>query len=128
MTGGDHRRRDERGQATVELALVLPVVVVLALIAAQVGLVVKDVVLVHHAAREAARAAAVQPSVGVAREAARGAASLDPGRMDVTLSGGTERGDRTRATVTYRAPTEVPLIGALVPDVTVRATVTMRVE
>ena len=49
---------DDRGQAVVELALAVPLVCVLALGVAQVGLVVRDQLLVHHAAREAARAAA----------------------------------------------------------------------
>ena len=121
-------RRRERGQATVELALVLPLAVLFALIALQLGVVAKDLLLVHHAAREGARAAAVEPSAGAARTAVVGSASLDPGRVSVQLSGGTERGDETTATVTYRASTSVPLVGALIPDITLRASVTMRVE
>lgn len=132
MGEGRHRRgrnrQRERGQATVELALVLPLVVVLALIGLQLGVVAKDLVLVHHAAREGARAAAVEPTVGAARAAVVGSSTLESDRLDVSLSGGTERGSQTTVTVTYRAPTDVPLVGALVPDVTVRASVTMRVE
>ena len=52
-------RRDDRGQATVEVALMLPVLVILAMALVQVGLVARTTVLVHHAAREGARAAAV---------------------------------------------------------------------
>ena len=47
-------------QATVELALVLPVVATLLLAVVQVGLVVRDQIRVTHAAREAARAAAAR--------------------------------------------------------------------
>lgn len=121
-------RNGERGQATVELALVLPLVVLFALVVLQLGVVAKDLVLVHHAAREGARAAAVEPNAGAARAAAAGSSSLDGGRLSVSLSGGTARGSQTTATVTYRAPTNVPLVGALIPDVTLEASVTMRVE
>ncbi len=117
-----------RGQATVELALTLPFVVILSLIVIQAGLVAKDALVVHHAAREAARAAAVDPSVAVARRAALASGPLDDVRLSLTLSGGTNRGDTTTARLRYRSPTDVPLVGRLVGDVTVVAEVTMRVE
>lgn len=132
MAGGRCRRErsrsGENGQATVELALVLPLVVLFALIALQLGVVAKDLVLVHHAAREGARAAAVEPNATTARAAVVGSSALDSSRLSVSLSGGTARGSQTTATVTYRAPTNVPLVGALIPDVTLEASVTMRVE
>ena len=59
--------REEEGQATVELALLLPVVVVLLLAVLQLGLVARDVVLVAHAAREASRVAAVDDDPDVPR-------------------------------------------------------------
>jgi len=121
-------RNGERGQATVEFALVLPLVVFFALVALQLGVIAKDLVLVHHAAREGARAAAVEPTGGAAQAAVVGSSSLDSGRLSVSLSGGTARGSETTATVTYSAPTSVPLVGVLVPDVSLRASVTMRVE
>ena len=121
-------RRNERGQATVELALVLPLAVLLALVVVQLGVIAVDLVLVHHAAREAARAAAVEPTTSAAREAAVGSSSLDRDRIVVELDGGSETGDQTTATVVYRASTSVPLVGPLIPDVTLRASVTMRVE
>jgi len=130
MRLGKHRRErnGEQGQATVELALVLPLAVLFALVTLQLGILAKDVVLVHHAAREGARAAAVEPTGGAARAAVVGSSSLESGRLNVSLSGGTARGSQTTATVTYRAPTSVPLVGALIPDVTLEASVTMRVE
>lgn len=130
MVGGKRRwrRSGECGQATVEFALVLPVAVLFSLVAVQLALVAKDVVLVHHAAREGARAAAVEPSTESARRAAVGSSSLDGTRLSVSLRGGSTRGDHTTATVTYRSPTNVPIVGALIPDVTMSASATMRVE
>ena len=48
----------------------LPLLLILALGIIQVALVARDVVAVHHAAREAARTAAVEPSAGAASDAA----------------------------------------------------------
>ncbi len=118
----------ERGQATVELALVVPVVVVLALVVAQAAVLARTRVLVAHAAREAARAAAVDPAGGSARAAAMGAADLESGRLGLALAGGRAEGDTLRVTVTYRAPTSVPIVGALVGDVTITEQVAVRVE
>ncbi len=125
-TGGTQSA--SRGQATVELALVLPVVVLLALAVGQVAAVSVDSVLVHHAAREAARAAAVDPSHSVARTAAVGAAGLNSDSLDVSLSGGTQAGDSLAVTVTYLSYTSMPLVGRFVGDVQLTSTVTIRVE
>jgi Flp pilus assembly protein TadG len=120
------RTRDgEKGQAAIELALCLPILALLLLALVQVAVVVRDQVAVVHAAREGARAAAVTgagPADGVA--AAREAVRLDPGRLDVDAA----RGEVVRVVVSYRSPTDVPLVGRLVGDVTLRATAVMRSE
>ncbi|NNE97316.1 MAG: hypothetical protein HKN24_14960 [Acidimicrobiales bacterium] len=117
-----------RGQATVELALVLPVVVVLALAVGQVAVIAVDSVLVHHAAREAARAAAVDPSLATAHGAAIGAAGLQADQLSVSLSGGRAPGDTLTVEVRYRSTTDVPLVGRIVGDVDLEAAVAIRVE
>lgn len=115
-----------RGQATVELALGLPVVCLGVLLVLQLALVGRDAVLVHHAAREAARAAAVEPRASAARAGALASTTaLDPHRLDVALS---RRAGRVTAEVRYRAVTGLPLVGALVPDPELAAAVTMREE
>jgi Flp pilus assembly protein TadG len=125
------RRADairSRGQSTVELALLLPVVVVLLLAVLQVGLLARDVVLVTHAAREAARAAAIDSRAGAARAAALAASGLDGERLEVVASGRAGPGSRVTVVVTFRAPTQVPIVGVIVGDRTIRAEATMRVE
>lgn len=109
----------------MELALALPVVVLGLLLVVQVALLARAQVLVVHAAREGARAAAVGESPDAA---ARATPALDAGRLAVRRSGGAMAGDLVTVTVDYRAATEVPLVGGLLGDVTVRASVTMRVE
>ena len=118
----------DRGQATVELALLLPVVVLLLLAVLQLGRVARDVVLVTHAAREAARAAAVDDRPDAPREAAAASGGLDPDRLEVQVTGGAEPGDRVRVQVRYRIPTSVPIVGALIADHEVTSTATMRFE
>jgi len=101
-------------------------VFVMILGAVQVLLVARDQIAVIHAAREGARAAAVaaDPS-GEGTAAATAAAGLDADRLSVAVADGD---DRVTVTVRYVAPTDVPLVGALVGDVTVTGTATMRSE
>jgi Flp pilus assembly protein TadG len=112
----------------VELALLLPVVVVLLLAVLQVGLLARDVVLVTHAAREAARAAAVDGGPGAARRAALESSGLDPARLRVRADPMPGHPVRVRVTVVYRSATAVPVVGALVGDRTLRGVAVMRVE
>lgn len=121
-------RAAERGQATVEVALALPVVVLALLLVIQVALVGRAQVLVTNAAREGARAAAVDPDPGAARAAALAAPGLDPSRVSVEVSPRGDIGSNVTVTVSYRMPTEVALVGPLVGEPTLDATVTMRVE
>lgn len=115
---------DDRGQATVELALSLPLLCVFLCGLVQVAVLARDRVAVQLAAREAARAAAVaaDPRAEGTRAAER-ATTLRP--LSVTI---TEASGRVTASVTYTDPTDVPLAGALLPDIVVAASVTMAVE
>jgi Flp pilus assembly protein TadG len=121
-------RGGDGGQAVVETALVLPLVVLFLLAVVQVGLVVRAQVLVTHAAREAARAAAVDDAPDAAVRAASAATDLDPRRVVVDVRGRAGRGSQVHVRVRYRAATDVPFVGALVGDVTIEAEATMRVE
>jgi Flp pilus assembly protein TadG len=122
------RGRGDGGQAAVELALVLPLVVVVLLAVVQVGLIVRDQILVVHAAREAAREAAVDPGTDAPRRAALAGSALSGDRLSVTSAGRGPAGSRVRVEVRYRAPTAVPLVGAALGDLTLEAAATMRVE
>ena len=123
-------RARDHGQSTVELAIVLPVVVVLLLLVVQFALVIRDQVLVVHAAREAARSAAVATTddrSDAARRSGIGAGPLDPDRLRVTeaiLPGG----QRVRVRIDYLSRTDLPLVGALLPDVDLSSDATMRLE
>lgn len=118
--------RDE-GQAATELALVLPLLLLLALLLVQVALVARDQILVVHAAREAVREAAVDPRPASVRGAALRASGLKNGDLgtEVTQGGGSSI---VTVRVQYRSPTDVVLIGPLLPDIVVGAKAAMRSE
>jgi Flp pilus assembly protein TadG len=121
--------RDE-GQAAVELALVLPLLVGLLLTVVQVVLVARDQILVVHAARAGARHAAVETDVAATRQAVvdAGAGGLDATRLTVAVTPAGRTGPVVTATVRYRAPTDVPLVGPLLPDVPLLARASMASE
>ncbi len=121
-------RKGEEGQAAVELALVLPLVALVLLAVVQVGLLVRDQVLVVHAAREAAREAAVEADPTAARRVALAGSGLEDDRLQLDETGRGGPGTHVRISLRYRAPTRVPLVGAALGDVTLEAAATMRVE
>lgn len=111
--------RTDRGQATVELALLMPVWILLILAVVQVGLVARAEVETVQAAREAARAAAAGDDTSIV------AGRLPPGRTVVERR---DIGPLVSVRVRYRQATEVAIVGALVGDVVHDVTVTMRRE
>jgi Flp pilus assembly protein TadG len=122
-------RRGDRGQSTVELALLLPLVAILTLLVLQFGLVLRDQLMVVHAAREAARAAAVTDGdpTTAARSGAERSGSLDPARLDLTTTP-IDRDERISVVVRYRSSTDVPIVGSLLPDVDLEGTMVMMRE
>jgi Flp pilus assembly protein TadG len=116
--------RPDRGQAAVEFAIALPLVVVLLLGIIQVVLVTRDQIALELAARDGARAASVAADpASAARRGAMAATTLQP--LDVAA-----RVDAAYVSVTvgYTNPTSVPLIGAVIGDVELSATVTLARE
>ena len=114
----------DRGQAAVELALALPVLVVVILGLIQVVAVMGDRLAVELAAREGARAASVAADPApAAAAAARASTSLDP--IDVATHAGA---GRVTVTVRHTSSTDAPVIGRFIGDVTLEATVSMARE
>jgi len=118
------RARFDHGQATVELALVLPLVFTLLALLFQVALVARDEILVTHAARDAAREASV--SRDPARVAAAARQNLPGARVEVVRRGGV--GEPVEVAISYVAHTDLPLVGMFLPDLTMHARSIMRVE
>lgn len=115
---------DERGQAAVELALVMPLVVVFVLGVLQVALVARDQLAIELAAREAARAAAVSADPATsANLAANRVTSLGPLDVSVNVSG-----EVVRVRVSYVNHTDVAIVGTALPSVNLEATAAMAWE
>jgi hypothetical protein len=124
------RRPEENGSAAVELALVLPLALTMALALLQVGLLAKDSLVLIQAAREGAREAAVSvDEQRVRRATLRGGGGLAEARTEVEVERMGGMGDPVTVRVRYRAPLVVPFIRWLFPeDVLMRSTATMRQE
>ena len=120
----------DRGSATVEFALVLPLVLVVVLGLVQVGLVVRDRLLVEAAARAGARAAAIQDDPAAIEDAAIVAApGLDAARFDLAVARSGSRGDPVTVHIVYDDPFRVPFVAWLLGSgVTLRADATARQE
>ena len=117
--------RDE-GQATVEVALALPILVIVMLFGVQIALVVRDQIAVIAAAREAARAVVVADGKTAGAQAAiTRTAVLTPSRRSVEIS---QAGGLVTVTIVYRSPTDMPLVGIFIPDITLRSTAVMALE
>jgi len=98
-----HGTNGERASAAVEFALVLPLVLIMALALVQVGLLVKDQLILAGAARAGAREGAVSREGGA--------------------------GSAVRVSMLYHAPVAVPFVGWLFPSsVDLSANATMRQE
>ena len=109
----------------MELALLMPFLVLLLMCIIQTALVARDGVLVSHAARVGARIASVESSLQAVREAVTEATPLDPARLEIAKH---TNGNLVRITVRYRSATEVPLVGALIGDVAMEESAAMPLE
>jgi hypothetical protein len=120
--------RDQRGQATVELALCLPFVILLVALSVQISLVGVEQIRLWHAAREAVRIASVDGDVEAIRDAANGS-----GLRDLVLDVEPPEANRTqggavRVVLQHHPEAQIPLAGRFLSGVTLRAEATMRIE
>lgn len=109
--------------------MVLPLVAIALLLVAQVSLLVWDQLRITHAAREGARELSVSNDDERAVQAALRAGDLDAERTSVEV----EPAERPAGTpalvrVRYRPAVVVPLVARFVPEVTLAAAASMRVE
>lgn len=114
----------------MEFALVLPIVLAIVLALVQVGLLVRDRLLVESAVRSGARTAAVEPSDDAVRTAVlRAAPALDAGAVSLAVARPGTRGEAVTVTLTYVAAVRVPFVSWLFPSgVSMRAQATDRQE
>ena len=121
-------RNHQSGQATVELALCLPFVAAILAGVIEVGFLVGDYVTLWHAAREAARAAVVDPDPAAAHEAIE-RVGLEGVAVHVRPDSGYRvQGRPLRVSLSYSPSGHVPLVGKLATALEFRAHASMRIE
>ncbi|MEI8392024.1 MAG: TadE/TadG family type IV pilus assembly protein [Actinomycetes bacterium] len=124
-------QRDDKGQATVEFALVLPFVVISLLLLMQVLVIVLAHVQVVNAARNGVRAAAVsaQPSQTAESVALRSLAGATDGETRSDFSVQTTTDARwVTVTVTQHLVTDLPIIGRFISDLDISSHFSMLLE
>ncbi|MFN0029204.1 MAG: TadE/TadG family type IV pilus assembly protein [Acidimicrobiales bacterium] len=107
----------------MELALLLPLLFSLVLLIVQAGLVLRDQLLVVGAAREIARAVAIDGSAD--GSSVLPYPGLQPDRLSIEV---TRAGRYTTANVRYRSEIVLPVLRLTVTDIELEAELTMRDE
>jgi Flp pilus assembly protein TadG len=125
------RHSDEKGQAMVEFAFVLPILVLLLFSVIQLGMVYKNYLALTDAVRAGARKAAVARLSGDPQGTAvsavdAAAADLDASKLGVTVDSTWQQGQDVTVAATY--PYDISLLGIVVKSGTLHTTVTERVE
>jgi hypothetical protein len=114
----------DSGQATVELALVMPLIIGLLLIILNVGLVVRDQLAVWHAASSGARAASISPdSPDVVQQAVEAEVQLRPLHLRIVRDG-----DLITVEAKYPRTIGLWVFKYIAPPLILSATVTMHVQ
>ncbi|MGE5485126.1 MAG: TadE/TadG family type IV pilus assembly protein [Ignavibacteriales bacterium] len=135
MTSGKERRvhSGEKGTALVEMALVLPVFLLILLGIMEFGLAINAYVTVQHAAREGARLGIMGASDAEITARVHDAAyPVDPARIGVTIlpePALRERGQPLTVSVEYTHEFLTPLVSSVVGgSVVLESSVDMRIE
>jgi Flp pilus assembly protein TadG len=123
--------RSERGQTMTELALVLPVLVLLLFGIIQFGITFNNYITLTDAVRAGARKAAVsrhQPNpVAVTTDQVEEAATdLDPADLVITVESTWDAGDEVEVSASY--PYAIKLMGKTIKSGRMTSTTTERVE
>ena len=129
------RRHRQDGQALVEFAILLPVLLLLLLGIIQFGVSFNNYIQVTSAARKGARKASVSRTLGssaattAARTAAKNAApnlGLTDSQITVTATGAWAQGTDVKVTVKY--PYAINILGRVVSSGNLTSSSTFRVE
>ncbi len=118
---------NERGASTVELAIILPVLILILFGIFEFGLAYRDYLAITHAAREGARLAAVDEFSQ--SEVMQRAYPVTPSSISIaylSADGMPHHGDPVEVTVTYDEPINIPFYARTTVHLTSKAR--MRVE
>jgi Flp pilus assembly protein TadG len=125
--------RSQRGQAMVEFAIIVPILLTVLLGIMQLGVVYNNWVTLTDAARAGARKGAVcrsgctpSASTAVTNAVKASAADLNQSNLGVTVTSTWAQGSDVKVEATY--PWSVNIMGVVVASGTMKATTTERVE
>jgi len=126
-------RRNQRGQAMVEFAIIVPILLVVLLGIMQLGVVYNNWVSLTDGARAGARKAAVcrsgctpDATTATINEVKNSAADLNQSNLSVSVTSSWAQGSDVTVTASY--PWSVDIMGVVVASGTMPATTTERVE
>lgn len=124
------RDHGDLGQATVEFALVLPLVLLVLVAGLQLVIVARDQVLVVNAARVAARVATTNHDLAAITDAARKSSpGLNAERLSIEVEGERAAGRLVSVTARYRQPLHIPFASlAWRDEIDLKSEVAMPVE
>lgn len=124
--------KNNQGQALVEFALVLPVLLLLTVGAMEFGLAINQYIVLTEAAREGARSAALGATNTTITSVVNAAVSeIGTSQLTVTISPSSTRVSGNSVTVTVAKPVQAitPLMSPFFPTgFTLQGSATMRVE
>ena len=125
--------RKQRGQAMVEFAIIIPILLVVLLGIMQLGVVYNNWVSLTDGARAGARKAAVcrsgctpDATTATINEVKNSAADLNQSNLSVSVTSSWAQGSDVTVTASY--PWSVNIMGVVVASGTMTATTTERVE
>lgn len=130
-------RRNQRGQAVVEMALVLPILLMLIFGIVEFGRILNTYMIVTNLSREGAREGAVggtDTEIVNAVESGTNADQFDTASISIAIDppatlSGRPRGSAVKVTVSYPVDIIAPIIGPIIGDpFVVTSQTTMRVE
>lgn len=126
--------RDKRGQSLVELALVIPLLIIVLFGIIEFGRVFHSYLIITHASREGARVGVVGQSNGEIQQRIQEAAPLaNMDKLTITITP-TDQGSRTPGvpltiSIDYKVELFTPVLGSILPNpVPLQAQTTMRME
>ena len=123
--------RNSSGQATVELALIVPVLLLILFAIVQLGLTFHNYLALTDAVRAGARTAAVSrqasdPAAATTARVREAGVNLDESKLSVTVASTWKAGDPVTVTATY--PYSVNVIGVVVASGNLTSKMVERVE
>jgi Flp pilus assembly protein TadG len=124
-TSGRESAKDERGQSLLELAILLPVLLLILLGILDVGRLYMTMVAIHDAAAEGASYAATHPEETLqiqerAADSSTALTTIDATMVDVYYEAPLSSGQPITVTVNYDYDLLTPVLSAIVPSGTLR--------